>query len=290
MFIREAYRMPPSEAVSPSAGFFTTQGAFVPSPEGQKILDFYRDKHQIPLEIRPVPPEELKANAGVGGYFRTVGADKQGYGGSFDPERRIVFLNPESATSSVLAHEGYHAYDPVLPRSQQHTSIGREAYGNKLIDAALNKSVQDPGAYLETYLTQTGPSEVFQVESRTQRGAKDVLSNLGISHPEAERAWYAGYPKSSISKGISSVADLLTIPRGPQQFESAFIGSAIQGAGNPSPGGTINSYGGDVSYDYGKAKALELLDLYLNPAFTKTADKVRNRADIYADRVIYSDK
>jgi hypothetical protein len=276
--------------MSPSVGSFSPTGSFVPNEAGQQILDLYKNRYGVPLEIRSMNPSELQGMPGVGGYFRSAGADSAGYGGSFDPKRRVVFLNPDNATASILAHEGYHAYDPYLPKEQRATQIGREVTGNALLDAAANKAVRDPKAFLEAHLTKTGPREVARVEAITQRGAKDVLSELGIPHPEADRPWYAGYPQSYVEKGIDSAVDLMTIPRGPEQFTGGFMKAAIQNLGNPTPGGYVTSFSGDTVYDYGKDKALQMLDMFLDPSFRRAVDKASEQAKTYTDRVIYSGK
>lgn len=65
--------------------------SFVPSEAGTKLLDYFRNKYQVPLEIRNVPSYEIQARPGIRGYFRSGGINSERYGGSLDPNRRVVF-------------------------------------------------------------------------------------------------------------------------------------------------------------------------------------------------------
>lgn len=295
MYVPDGYNVfSGSGASSASAGSFVPneqgQGpaVFKPSPEGKKLLDYYLKTYNVPLEIRVANmeghPPEFEA------FFTSGGVGPDGYGGSLDPKRRVINVNPQttSPTVSLIAHEASHAYDPSLPKIGANRQLAEQRFGPALYDAAFSSGVEEKPRFLRDYIARMGPADTMAAEVYAQVGGRDALKKLGMADPESESSFFRGYPMSYVEKGVDAAVDLMSAPRGPKQFDPDFFQAAVFNRGNPTPDGKIYSFSGDTVYDYGKSKALKLLDTYLTPGVLPEIDNILNRADTYTRRVMGS--
>ena len=276
-----------NSAKSVGAGSFTDRGifgsSFTPSAEGQRLLDYYRTKYGVPLEVEAVPPEEIFENPGLGGYFKSKGEGPGGYGGSTDPLRRSVYLTPDTSVH-VLAHEAGHAYDPSLLRSGLQINENIRRFGPALFEAALTeKANQDPGGFLNAYIDLLGSRNIMQSETTAQREAKQTLSSLGIEHPEKNQAWFQGYPRSYIDKGIASATAAMTIPQVPENIKKSIANHAFFSPENPFVPGQV-SIDTNTELDIQDERARRILNLALNPSYQKTVRDIESRTQTYLDR------
>jgi hypothetical protein len=274
-------------AESTGAGSFIDNGnlgfRFTPSAEGQRLLDYYRTKYGVPLEVEGVPPEEIFKNPGLGGYFKSEGEGPGGYGGSTDPLRRSVYLTPDTSVH-VLAHEAGHAYDPSLLRSNLQIGENNRRFRPALYEAALTeKANQDPGGFLNAYIDLLGSRNVMQSEATAQREAKQTLNALGIKHPEKNQPWFQGYPRSFIDKGIAGATAAMTIPQLPEDIKKAIATNAFLNSRDPFVPGQV-LVDTNTQLDIRDERARRILDLALNPSYQKTVRDIESRTQTYLDR------
>lgn len=257
--------------------------SFEPTPEGRKLLEYFQSRYKVPLELREVSQTDLEQRPELGGYFSSSGTNKSGYGGSSDPFRRVVNLNPYMGSAHVLAHEAGHAYDPTLLKSADQVSRARAELGPQLEARVRENSVNDPGTYLNTYIDFMGPRRSFQAEVVAQREARKALEAAGIEHPEREQAWYQGYPRSYIEQGIGSVMAQLSLPTVPSSALPAYAGAAFGNGGDSFIPGRILADTNTV-VDVTGDRANKLLNLALNPSFQKAASDIETRSQAFLDR------
>ena len=274
-------------ARSAGAGSFTesdTSGyKFTPSAEGQRLLDYYRTKYGVPLELKPVSREEVFNNPGLGGYFKSGGEGPDSYGGSADPSRRTVYLAPGKSVH-VLAHEAGHAYDPSLLRSNLQIGESSRRFGPALYEAALTeKANQDPGGFLNTYIDLLGSRNIMQSETTAQREAKEALDALGIKHPEKDQPWFQGYPRSFIDKGVAGATAAMTVPQLPEDIKKAIVTNAFLNSRDPFVPGQVLA-DANIQLDIQDERARKVLDLALNPAYQKAVSNIESRTQTYLDR------
>ncbi|NDF98367.1 MAG: hypothetical protein EB101_05480 [Chitinophagia bacterium] len=252
------------------------------SPEGQKLLDYYRAQYGIPLEVQPVAPEEYLSRPGLQGYFKSQGSTAGGYGGSTDPLRRTVFTVP-GTSAHVLAHEAGHAYDPVLLRSNLQIGENARRFGPALYEAAFSgRAAQDPGSFLNAYIDLLGPRNVMQTEATAQREAKRVLGELNIEHPEKDAPWFHGYPRSFVDRGLAGATAAMTAPALPDNLKSGIIDQALGGRNNF----TSRNLGIDANtvVNIGDERTRKIIDLALNPAYQKAVSDIESRTQTYLNR------
>lgn len=256
--------------------------SFVPSEAGTKLLDYFRNKYQVPLEIRNVPSYEIQARPGIRGYFRSGGINSERYGGSLDPNRRVVFLNPELPDAHVLAHEAGHAYDPALMRSNQQTVETRKNLVPKLAREALGK-VKDPVSFLNTFIDFAGPRNVMTSEVTAQKAAKQALSELNLPHPEKDHPWFQGYPRSFVDTGIGGATAALSAPDMPANIKEEIVGNALYNDRMPFVPNAV-LFDTNTVVDVTDERARRLLELALDPAYTKAVSNIENRTQNYLNR------
>lgn len=293
MYIPRGYQaFPEVVPQSASAGSFEPDprgrggSVFKPSAEGKKLLDYYLNTYKVPLELRVADPGSHPPSFEA--FFQAGGVDQTGYGGSSDPQRRVISVNPRtsSPTVSLIAHEATHAYDPYLPKTHENRQLAERELGPIVYDAAVYGQINDKPKFLREYLARMGPSDTLAAEARAQVGGREALKKLEMADPESKMPYFKDYPLSYADKGIDAAMDLLSIPRGPEQFAPDFFRAAVSGQGSPTPDGKIYSFSGDTVYDYGKDKALKLLDAYLTPGVRPTINNILGSAETYINRLM----
>lgn len=275
----KTYKLP----LSSSAGFFS-DGSFVPSEEGSKLLDYFKDRYNVPIEVQPVPVERLRASPGLRGYFNSLGTNAAGYGGSLDPNRRVVAVNPDAADIHTLAHEAGHAYDPVLLKSGQQIEKQRRNLVPNIGGAAMTGQLTNPSDFLNTYIDFMGPRNVMHTEVTAQKSAAEFLKDIGSQHPERDQPWFQGYPKSFIDTGIGSATALMTIPNAPEQIKRGYVESGLFDQRNPFGPDYVPDFYGNVVYEPREDRLRRVLNLSLDPSYQKAVSDIERRTQTYLDR------
>jgi len=277
---------------SASAGSFV-DGRFVATPEGQLLLDYLNDKFGIPLEVRELGGDKdigLGAGMSAGGIFTPRGVDESGYGGSLDKKRRVVQLAPGEETTSILAHEAGHAYDPALVNAPaQEEAAMRQA--NPLLDAVFKRNVPSDiaGGFLERYMGATPSSSRLAAEAVAQKNAAESLKALGIAHPEMQSSWYREYPNSYVESGLDKAYALMANPYAPgTQARGGYMGQVLNTAGTAgSPVDTVYQQEDATKlWDMSGEITRKYANLGLNPSFAAKEREIQGRASDYLDRMI----
>ena len=265
----------------PSAGSFT-DGQFTASPQGQLLLDYLQDKFGIPVEIQ-------KGNAGGAGYFSAYGG-KDGYGGSLDKDRRVVYFNTEDPDVHLLAHESAHAYDPSLIKMHKNEEILGErinplagyTYGNEV-------KAEEAADYLNAFVGASPAHTRLTSEALAQKEANEYLKAVGLPNPGLNDPWYRNYPGEHVEAAVDKAYALMANPYTPgtsardQYIRNTFDTSDMFNA--PVVPGAQN-LGDSTQWDMRDAITQRYLDLGLNPGLDKATQKIRGRAEAYLDRML----
>ena len=269
-----------------SAGKFekTPEGfRFAGSPEAQETIR--RVKEQTGLDLEVVPFND--PDAWYDGYFRSDAA----VGGSEDPERRRIYMNPKADALSqfVLEHEVGHAVDPYLLKSNRQS--------NEMFEPFLRKKeageYKTPAEALEAYMLVM-PRKKLDTELTAQRYAADKMKERGLSDSYS-KGDLADYPLAYIDQGQRTF-DLLTAAHAhsgivPDSVAETYgrkvlnpLTSTPYVGRRPAP--YIEGYTPDqnLRVEYGDELARRLLGLYMTPGYAEQADKIKRRAENYAER------
>ena len=277
---------------SASAGSFV-DGEFVATPEGQLLLNYLNDKFGIPIEVRELKGDGdvgLGAGMAAGGIFTPSGVDESGYGGSLDKTRRVIQLAPGEETTSILAHEAGHAYDPALVNAPAQEDAAMRQAG-PMLDAVFAKNVPSEisGAFLERYMGATPANSRLAAEAVAQKNAAESLKALDIEHPEMQSSWYREYPNSYVESGLDKAYALMANPYAPgTQARGGYMGQILNTAGMAgSPVDT--AYRQDDAtklWDMSDEITRKYANLVLNPSFAAKEREIQGRASDYLDRMI----
>jgi hypothetical protein len=284
---RSMYTGPKSESTGSFVQNKNSGYAFVPSDAGAKLLDYYRSKYGIPLEIHPIPPERIRP--GLQGQFNESGLDSSGYGGASDTKRRVLFLNPQTTTPAhVFAHEAGHAFDPVLIKNHADMSEIRSPVLTNLYQLANKGEIQDPGAFLQNYIDFAGPRNAMTGEVIAQKAAYDTLKTLGIQHPEYNHSWFQGYPADFIKSGLTSATAAMTVPSNlPANIKDVYLTNALIEKNNPYGSNVVN-IDANTNLDISDERLRKELNLALNPSYQKALKDINSRTQTYLDRQLGS--
>jgi len=259
-------------------------GIFVPSEEANKLLSYLKKRYNVPTEVLSLPDDVLKTKPGIRGAFYSAGVTPTGYGGSADPNRRVVTLAPKAGDLHTLAHEAGHAYDPVLHRSNVQVQQQRQSLVPNVGDAALAGQLTRPGEFLNMYIDFMGPRSNLHSETTAQKMAAEYLKDISSKHPERDQPWYQGYPKSFIDKGIGSATALMSIPSGPEQLKVGYVEDALFNNEKPFGPSYVSDFYGNVVYEPREDQMRRVLDLALDPEYRKTVNEIERRTQTYLDR------
>lgn len=275
-----------------SLGRFGENSVFEPSPAGQRLIDYYKQKYGKNIDVEsfaeaPDPAlREGRAPWARGVFY----SDNQLGGGSSDPTRRAVYVNPDNRDGGlfVVAHELGHAFDPELASRYESYKAAGPARGQ-----ALTKSYEgkNPTAFLKAYMT--GPETKLKSETEAQRSAKESFKALGIPTGEIEGdPWFKGYPAAFIETGLDQAASLYAMPRNvpggiPRNMMDETLYRLYQSMGQPHTGGPTYyrpALGADdPEIDFRDVVAKELLDLALDERYKQAENSIKNRTKTFIE-------
>lgn len=264
-------------------GTFTPEGAFNPTPEAKRVLDYLQTRYGKTIDIRPVPGAS-DPSVSVGGYFR-----QHGPGGSADPVNRTIYLNPYKADLSVLTHEAGHAFDPDLLRVETAYQASIPAQIQRFGADFANKN---PTSFLYNYMK--GPQTLAKQETEAQRASAQFLEDVG--YPTAnlrKEPSFRGYPYSFIDTGLAQAAANYSFPRNvPAEAAHSFQmdrRSNLQSMGqnDVSAGLRWRPESDDhVEFDFSDAFAQNMLDLALDERYRRAEASMRDRAKQDIEKVL----
>ena len=264
---------------------FTPSGPtrFVPSESGKKILNEFKNRygkniHVVPNESNAVG--NLFGGQEPAGYFSPGGtgflANKYPFlsGGSNDPLKRTVHLDPKKPTAFTLAHELGHAFDPNLTKNWKE-SIKQQgsAYGSPTASEFLKGFISPSKA-------------TFKAEVLAQKKAKESFKNQGIEDIESKQD-LGRYPYSYIPHGINQAEEQLTQPNVPHDLrrtvmEDRFI--ATSELGSKKPYKTKYDLGmthPNTFFDYSDQNIMNQLNLNLDRDYQKEKTNIKHEAKNY---------
>ena len=264
--------------ILPAGEFIRTENdnayVFNPSPLAQEYLDRIRQRYGYDIDIQPTPEGTPEA---VGGFFDP---DNQ-QGGSQDPSKRTVYLDPVSPRLAVLAHELGHAVDPTLLKEiEAGTALKQQFLKNAPPDGLGN-----PSEFLADYLFSMGPREKFRTELTAEEAAKTAGQELGVTDEEFE-VDKVDYPLSYITKGIDEFEMHHTRPQVPQSLEGEVLAPFFASTQIFGPSGfpTTLAVDANTEFDASDDYARRVLNLALDRDYQKVKNFELNRALNYAER------
>jgi len=248
---------------------------FAASPEALETIQRIKDKHGLTVDI--VPNEE-GVPSWAGGYFKPDGP-----GGSFDPEKRTVYLG-ENPSLFILEHELGHAVDPYLPKSKEVEKVLRDQF----LDKYFKGEFKTPAERLEAFMLGK-PRRKLDTELTAQKYALDRMKEKGLED-DSTRADLRSYPLMYIDQGIrrSELGEMnidnpymvpdSVITKKQEVFDTPY--------GDVFPGQVRTSFmpNANTVVDFGDAVVNTLLKLSLDKNFQKTRQKEMDRAEAYATR------
>ena len=258
------------------AGFFDPEapGRFAASPEVLETIQRIKDKHGLTVEI--VPNEE-GVPSWVGGYFNPSGP-----GGSFDPEKRTIYLG-ENPSLFTLEHELGHAVDPYLAKSLGFEEVLRDQF----LDKYKRGELKTPAERLETFLLGY-PRRRLDAELTAQKYALDRMKEKGLED-DRTRADLRLYPLQYIDQGIRQ-SELGEMSTDGQMVPDSVIRKKQEVFDMPYsdvyPGQVRTSVmpNEHTVVDFSDSVVNKLLELALDKNYQKTAQKEFDRARAYATR------
>lgn len=276
-------------APSASAGVFT-DGAFRASPEGKLLLDYLQNEFGVPIEVRQIEQRSDQPSSSTKGYFMVPGADQSGYGGSADPNRRVVYLNSEAPDVHVLAHEGAHAYDPSLPKMvKDEAFLGDRS--NSVAGFTYGREVE-PGMrpdYLKAFMGTSPAHTRLTSEALAQRDAAKSLEAVGVANPGLNDPWYREYPGRHVDASLDKAYALMANPFTPgTPMRDAYIYKTFDTPNMyEAPGGLSQRVvDANTLIDMRDKSAQNYLELGLDPGLGTETNKVKARAEAYLDRML----
>lgn len=269
-----------------SLGRFGENSIFEPSPTGQRLIDYYKQKYKKDIDVKPFAEAPDPAiREGQIPWARGVfyGNNPLG-GGSSDPQRRAVYVNPTEQNSGlfVVAHELGHAFDPELASRYQSYKSAGPARGETLTKSYEGRN---PTVFLKTYMT--GPEVKLKSETEAQRAAKESFKALGIPTGEIESdPWFKGYPAAFIETGLDQAAALYGMPRNvprgvPQSMMDETLNRLYGSMGQPHTGAPAYYRPAlgtdDPEIDFRSAVTKELLNLALDKRYRQAEDLIKSQ-------------
>lgn len=256
-------------------GTFTPEGAFVPTPEAKRVVDYLQSRYGKTLDVRPVPGAN-NPDVSVGGYFKQYGP-----GGATDPAKRTVYLNPYQADLSVLTHEAGHAFDPDLLRLE---TAYQASIPDQVRRFGSDFANENPVSFLYNYMK--GPQTLSKQETEAQRAGAQFLEDVGYpttnlrNHPS-----FKGYPYSFIQTGLDQAATNYSLPRNvPAEAAHSFrmdrqSNLRSMGQDGVSAGLRWRPESDDhVEFDFSDAFAQNMLNLALDERYRRAEASIRDRA------------
>ena len=258
------------------AGSFDPEapGRFAASPEVLETIQRIKDKHGLTVEI--VPNEE-GVPSWAGGYYKTYGP-----GGSFDPEKRTIYLG-ENPGLFTLEHELGHALDPYLPKSMEY----EKALHDQFLDKYYRGELTTPAERLEALMLGV-PRRRLDTELTAQKYALDRMTEKGLEDDET-RADLRSYPLQYIDQGFrqSELGEMNTdgpiVPDSVMRKKQEVFDMPY---GDVYPGQVRTSFtpNANTVVDFGDSVVNKLLKLSLDKNYQKTRQKEMDRAKAYATR------
>lgn len=267
---------------------FTPSGPtrFVPSESGKKILNEFKNRYGKNIHVVPNKPGAIGNLFGgqePAGYFSPGGTGflANAYpflsGGSNDPLKRTVHLDPKKPTAFTLAHELGHAFDPNL------TSDWRKSIKQQ------NSAYRSPTAseFLKGFIS---PSKAtFEAEVLAQKEAKESFRNQGIEDIESKQD-LGQYPYSYIEQGLGQAEEQLTQPNVPDDLKTTVMKDRFRSTsqiGNRQGFKTKYDLGmtyPNTFFDYSDQDAMNQLRLALDSDYQKEKRNIQHTAKDYVKK------
>lgn len=276
-------------APAASAGSFAN-GVFQASPEGKLLLDYLQSEFGVPIEVRQIEQRIGQPSSSNKGFFMSSGADQSGYGGSADPNRRVVFLNPEAPDVHVLAHEAAHAYDPSLPKMDKDEAFLANRI-NPIAGFSYGQDVEPqmrPG-YLNAFVSSSPAHTRLTAEALAQRDAARSLEAVGIANPGLNDPWYREYPGRHVDASLDKAYALMANPYAPgTPMRDAYIHKTFDTPSMFEAPTGLNQRVVDTNtlIDMRDKSAQNYLELGLDPNLGAETNKIKARAEAYLDRML----
>ena len=279
---------------------FTPSGPtrFVPSESGKKILNEFKNRYGKAIHVVPNKPDavgNLFGGQEPAGYFTPGGTgflaertNKGGLigkigssmsGGSNDPLKRTVHLDPKKPTSFTLAHELGHAFDPNLT-SNRNKAIKQQ-------DSAYSSPTPTASEFLRRFIS---PSKAtFKAEVLAQKKAKESFKNQGIEDIESKQDLGA-YPYSYIPHGINQAEEQLTQPNVPHDLRRTVMKDRFEATselGSKKPYKTKYDLGmthPNTFFDYSDQDTMNQLRLALDSDYQKEKRNIQHTAKDYVKK------
>ena len=282
MLIRSVLRaQPPRYPVDPiSAGKFeeTPQGLrFAGSPEALETIRRIKERTGLDIEVLPTPES---TPSWVGGFFNPIGEE----GGSNDPVKRRVYLNPRDVQQFTFEHELGHALDPYLDKSFREES---ELF-NIFHDRLKKGEYETPAEGLRDYMLGL-PRRRLDAELTAQKYARDRMYEQGLKDARTERN-LAAYPLAYINQGIrkyemstAAPGDNNIVPDSVKEiYQREVFDPMTDMYVGPTRGYLMPN--ANTRVEYGDELTRRLFDLYSSPGYGEEVSKERRRAGNYAQR------
>jgi len=169
---------------------------YTPNEKAKKFLEDFFIQTGKRLEVRPGENPGGGMDSGYG-YYQPDAEE----GGSLDPRRRVVYLDPENASLHTLIHEAGHAQDPMLYEAAMNEKIGRDNYYGTVVEG------ETLGDNLRRFMSMGGPLGRLQSETIAQKYVVDYLKDKGytddqIKSMESHGGDYGRYPYRYVDKGF----------------------------------------------------------------------------------------
>ena len=274
---------------SASAGAFTG-GIFQASPEGRLLLDYLQSEFGVPIEVRQIEQRTGQPSSSTKGFFVSSGTDESGYGGSSDPTRRVVFLNPEAPDVHVLAHEAGHAYDPSLPKMAEDENFLANRV-NPIAGFTYGREVEPNMRpdYLKAFIGSSPAHTRLTSEALAQRDAAKSLEAIGVANPALNDPWYREYPGRHVDASLDKAYALMANPYTPgTPMRDAYIYKTFDTPNMFEAPTGLNQQVVDTNtlIDMRDKSAQNYLELGLDPNLRAETNKVKARAEAYLDRML----
>jgi hypothetical protein len=180
--------------LTPSFGSFDPETKlFNLTPAGQRFKEYFKEQTGG-LDLNILPSNPLYGD-NITGHF-----DSHGPGGSTDPVKRNIYLNPNNQENFRTAvHEAGHAKDPFLAKEMKH----------------FFTEAKNPTDFLNNYLAV--PRHKMIAETEAQRYAIESMKALDIPYgAEQGDPYFKGYPASYIDRALAESRERLSVPQTPK--------------------------------------------------------------------------
>lgn len=246
-----------------------------PSYETKKVLDYLESTKGKKIDIRQIPVDRAnKGDSVVHGYY-VSGAPT---GGHSDPKSRVLHLHHDASTSTV-AHEAAHAFDPALHEGNLQEAAKQQAAINK-----QDRDYQTKSERLREYMSIV-PTSRLRAETVAQQKAAEYMRGAGLDPSEfVADPWYKGYPASYIDKGLDTFAAATSTPSTvgllPSEQKQDYFETLHMSGKMP----TNTEIDANTRVDFNPEFTQNLLDLALDRKYQAEEDRQRAAARNYIDR------